>query len=571
MKRILFPGLVFCLLPFFGFGQCATGEEAVEIHIHPDFAGHEITWDLKRKSDQFVYGSGGPYPTGSTTPVIQTVCVDSAENATFLIRDLESNGMCCLFGNGYYAIVHNADTIFKNGDYLATDSITFLVPSKAKDGAIYATNIYPFEEATSKTIQGTFVNLGTNLITSFRANYLIDGSTQVLQIVSGVSVPSGGMIGFTISNPWIPTPGSHTVSVWPSVLNLAPDENSGNDTIHYEVFVVETLATRFPLVEAFTSTTDPAGIFSESILDSLIGDNAGQMSVLKFHVGFPTPGDDPMHLFDSSLNNQRVNFYNIPPSLPQAVLDGIYFKGPAYGIEQSRVNQLYDRKSVFNIQLDETFNGNTVNIDVKTTSLVPLPGHNLRCFVAIKEDPLGYPAPPGPSGQTTFNHVARALLPGSTGAVIGAPAQDQVNDFTFSYTMDTNELVHSNLRTVVWVQDLTTGEIFQSLPGDTVTGFNHASTINGLGFSSEARNQNVIIFPNPCSLEFNLKISDIFKTVTRCVLVDITGRALQIWNGPFQTMNQTIHFSLNGVLPGLYFLKIESSGSLESFPLVVIQ
>ena len=89
----------------------ASGEETqLTIELMQDKYGKQITWEILA-SDYSVIASGGPYEnlSGSTATQLHEIKVDVPVNECikFIIRDSKGNGICCLYGEGYYNILNS--------------------------------------------------------------------------------------------------------------------------------------------------------------------------------------------------------------------------------------------------------------------------------------------------------------------------------------------------------------------------------------------------------------------------------------------------------------------------------
>ena len=87
------------------------------IELMQDKYGDQITWELLA-SDYSVLASGGPYEKlkDSDTKLHEIkVKIPANECVKFIIRDTKSNGICCLYGDGYYRILNSKGKVIVNG------------------------------------------------------------------------------------------------------------------------------------------------------------------------------------------------------------------------------------------------------------------------------------------------------------------------------------------------------------------------------------------------------------------------------------------------------------------------
>lgn len=119
--------------------QVSDATTDVKVYIIQDQFGEQITWDLINSNGETV-GSGGPYAhlfgSGSTQPNVETIH-DVPANDCYLFRiyDSNGNGICCNYGNGYYYVKVNGNTIFGgegNGNFGDMASQQFSIRTDAQ-------------------------------------------------------------------------------------------------------------------------------------------------------------------------------------------------------------------------------------------------------------------------------------------------------------------------------------------------------------------------------------------------------------------------------------------------------
>ena len=109
-------------------------QNAVYVLIRPDNYGSEITWSLKDENGNEM-ASGGPYTDFNTNVVQEEVCLP-AGCYSFTIFDAFSDGICCQYGNGEYAIVDLNNTVLASGtgNYGASETVSFGAGNSDCDG-----------------------------------------------------------------------------------------------------------------------------------------------------------------------------------------------------------------------------------------------------------------------------------------------------------------------------------------------------------------------------------------------------------------------------------------------------
>jgi len=101
---------------------CPTNEVILTINF--DNYPEENSWEITNAAGNVV-ASGGPYTEqgdGSTTTI--TECLnDGCYN--FVIKDEYGDGMCCSYGNGYYNLATNGDTLASGATFTNTEVSNF--------------------------------------------------------------------------------------------------------------------------------------------------------------------------------------------------------------------------------------------------------------------------------------------------------------------------------------------------------------------------------------------------------------------------------------------------------------
>jgi hypothetical protein len=96
-------------------GECPDAK--IFIEIQTDAYPEETTWDLYHEDGTFI-ASGGPYD--QETLYQHAFCVDDG-CYIFTIYDLYGDGICCLYGDGYYNVYYNDVLICTGGEFGASE------------------------------------------------------------------------------------------------------------------------------------------------------------------------------------------------------------------------------------------------------------------------------------------------------------------------------------------------------------------------------------------------------------------------------------------------------------------
>lgn len=447
--------------------QCPANQSQVTISITTDNYPDETTWELVNWVTGAVYGSGGPYTTANNT-YTQNVCIPDNATIGFNIYDVYQDGICCSFGNGSYSVSAGTTTYASGGNFGASETSLFIIDAQPLDLAVINLSMSELLLAnTEHTITGRLMNLGTTFVNSFDLNWQVGNGTIHTQTFN-IPLFANTAVDFNHETTWMPTAGEHTLKVWASNINGTTDDNPDNDELQTDFNVLMQLPIRTVLAEHFTNAScGPCAVYNPGF-DALMNSNITQVAPIKYHTSWP--GFDPMYQENSADANARVSLYGVS-GVPNAVLDGGQYAGSPANVNQATINFLSDIGSGIIITVDETKTGNTVNIEAEIEALVPINSSNLRVHIVAVEEEVNYASAPGSNGEKDFPYVMRKMLPNSNGTTIASMAANTTSTVNVSYTFP-NFVDANDMRTIVFVQDHTTGFVYQSFLAPETMGEN---------------------------------------------------------------------------------------------------
>ncbi len=125
----LFCGLFVLFFSGNAFAQpCTSGQSTAIIVVETDGYGYECSWTLA-SSGGTQYGAGGQGGTyASNMQYRDTICIPSNSCTNFTITDSYGDGICCTYGNGYFLVIVDGDTIATGGNYTASQTVDFNCP-----------------------------------------------------------------------------------------------------------------------------------------------------------------------------------------------------------------------------------------------------------------------------------------------------------------------------------------------------------------------------------------------------------------------------------------------------------
>ena len=332
-----------------------------------------------------------------------------------------------------------------------------------------------------QSVTGEITNYGTATVNSMDINWQANGGTVQTQSVTGLNITTNSSYSFTHNNSWTPTAtGNYTLKVWPSNINGNADQNNSNDTGYYNIDVLDNFVPKKSLYEVFTSSTCGPCVAGNQNMENLFGldpnagTNAGIWTMVKYQMSWPGNGD-PYYTDEGGL---RRTFYGIN-SVPRLEINGEWDSNPS-GLTQGIIDS-YNTPAFLEVNSTYSVTGQTVTVDATFTAVASTSGlqsSNLVYHIAILEHETVQNT--GTNGETYFNFVMKKMLPNASGTSVGpfslnTPVTiNQSYTFQGSYTLppDAGSPINhatqhsvedfSDLQVVVWVQDVSTTEVFQS-------------------------------------------------------------------------------------------------------------
>ena len=97
----------------------------VTFELQTDNYGSETTWKLFNP-DGTTFAQGGPYPNAVGAP-LRTFNWNLQDNSCYRLElyDAYGDGFCCSYGQGFYHVIANGQTIISGGSFLSTDVKAF--------------------------------------------------------------------------------------------------------------------------------------------------------------------------------------------------------------------------------------------------------------------------------------------------------------------------------------------------------------------------------------------------------------------------------------------------------------
>lgn len=370
--------------------------------------------------------------------------------------------------NGYYEFIQGARPA-QDMAAISEPNATYVILSQA-----------PF------SIQTYFRSFGSANVTSYDMNYSVNNAPAVTGNIGSVNIATQGGSTGTHPTAWTPaSSGTYNLKVWASNINGNADGYNFNDTLAFQVTVVDTLVPRTTLLEVFTSSTCVPCVAGNANMDDNVVPNITNYTIIKYQQDFPGNGDP----YQTTESVNRRAYYGIN-SIPRMEIDGQWdlnaqvFTVPVFSSYQST-------PAFMEIGISSAYYaGTTVTVNAQIMPLINYSGSNFTYqVVVIENQTTGNVAT---NGETSFNQVMMNMHPNENGTAVSSLVANTPININMTIPMgSTNYEQMSDLKVVVFVQDNTTKEVLQSAWLDI--------TPNSVSDMDEQGNGITKMYPNPAT------------------------------------------------------------------------
>jgi hypothetical protein len=243
--------------------------------------------------------------------------------------------------------------------------------------------------------------------------------------------------------------------------NAGVDENRSNDTLTQTSLMLPGVR-RTVLLEEWTSSTCGPCAANNPTVDAFIAAKGDSIVSVKYHVGWPSPGNDPMYLYNTAQSYDRRYYYGVT-TVPHVIMDGLVTPEYPYTTPSSLPDAFSLRRPagapVSITVRDSLLPGDSLEARVTVVVHAPLRDGSYRLRVHAVERHIVYPAPPGTNGEQEFYDVFRGSHPQSAGTVL-SPSP---GTYTFSYRYrQAAPAIRDSLYTIAYVQNDFTKEVLNA-------------------------------------------------------------------------------------------------------------
>ena len=404
------------------------------------------------------------------------------------------------------------------------------------------------------TLEGTIKNYGGTTISSLTLNYSINGGTAVTDNLTGLSIAPYGTYTFSHNTNWNPgSTGNYDVDIWASALNGGNDQNNGNDTLSTMIEVVTATADRVVLAEEFTSSTcAPCASFNpgyKQLLDANDANTSGtQLVSVKYQMNWPSPGNDPAYNSEAAARRALYSISGVPD---------VVYSGANIPTSQGAIDAVMAIASFVELSAEWGNTGTQIQCDVTAEALADL--SNVSLFMAMIEKEISHNVQT--NGETTFYHVFRKFMDGSNGHSMGSMTAGNTYTHYANSTITVNSnpaqgsfdfwVGANNMDIIVWLQDMTNGEVLQAAYADYTT-----SSVDEMDNLAKY----ISIYPNPANEVAGVEIELMDRSEVTVNMVNAMGQTVLVEAATLDAGVQKLNLNTAELSAGLYFVNVNVNG-----------
>ncbi len=401
----------------------------------------------------------------------------------------------------------------------------------------------PYSVSGMVDISGTVKNLGASPITSFDVAYTVDGNASEVYSVSGVNITTGTTASFTHNVPAdLNTLGEHSVSVDITNVNAGDETILENNTLSTTIYSVQEWVQRKMLYELFQAPTNLESRAANIFLNEFVANNEDKATLIKYPMNIPDAGD-PYYTEEVGVRN---DFYGGITTIPTLKLNGSTFN--TFDMSQGLLEEMA-LGSFFKIEGTATYSGNSIQVDVDVTSVLPLEGDLVAQIVVLEKTTTENT---GTNEQTEFHNVMMKFA--------DSPAGNALNNFEAGSPQHISATANlegsfveeiEDTRVLVWIQDNTTKEVYQSAYIDVPSAIVCAE---GGAFT---------VYPNPTNSKIQLENVENSEIVISNLLGEEVYRTFASGN--------TLSIDLSDLKSGNYIVKMTQGQTVKTKKIMLLK
>jgi hypothetical protein len=304
------------------------------------------------------------------------------------------------------------------------------------------------------------------------------------------------------------------------------------------------------LVEHFTQASCPPCAAQNPAFNDMLFDNWEKLVTIKYQTSWP--GFDPMNEQNPGEVQSRVDYYGVT-GVPNVIMGGTLDAGTAGQATVSQIDNIHAEMTPIEMDMSHSISADLdsmfITAVIKNVSAEEFNPGNTVAHIAIIEQELIFPEPPGSTDEADFYNVMRKMLPNANGTSIGAIAAGDSTVLEFAVALPDYIYDYSQLGAIGFVQNNSSQEVYQSEISETL----------GVpaGYGDVALDLSIQTPSSYCEYEVSAS-ADIenaseneVNTLEVQMIVNGTPMATETWEGVLaQGESTTIDFAAINVDPG---------------------
>ena len=341
--------------------------------------------------------------------------------------------------------------VWGNSQYLwhaCFDDICVSV-QKDNDVAVTSINIADIIGIGENKVSFTVLNKGSNVVTDLTAKYQFEGYEEVSQNFS-TNIDPFTSTDLTFDVPTdIQSLNDLTLTVNVTAVNNTTDDNESDNTFDKELSIAMGTAQRIPMIEHFSSSSCHPCVSVNASMKALTNDNPGKYTYVKYSTSWPSPVDT--HYTPEC--DAKAQYYGVS-GVPVIMLDGTDRGTP---VSQTTLDDRYNTPAITDVRGAFNIDGNILHVTADFMSFANM--SDVKAFVTVNEKVI---EKNGANGESEFRHILLTMLGGVSGTDIELEA-GKYQRLEFTHDMSTTKMQDINdLEVALWLQNLTTKEVFNS-------------------------------------------------------------------------------------------------------------
>ena len=341
--------------------------------------------------------------------------------------------------------------VWGNSQYLWHACFDDIGVSVQKDNDVTVTdiNINDIIGIGENEVSFSVKNNGSNVVTDITAKYQFEGYEEVSQnFTTNIEPFTGADLTFDVPTD-IQSLDDLTLTVNVTAVNNTTDDNESDNTLEKDLSVAWGTAQRIPMIEHFSSSSCTPCVSVNASMKTLTNNNPGKYTYVKYSTSWPSPTDT--HYIPEC--DVKAQYYGVS-GVPVIMLDGEDRGTP---ITQATLDSRFNTPAIADVRGAFNIDGNTLHVTADFMSYANM--SDVKAFVTVNEKVI---EKNGTNGESEFRHILLKMLGGVSGTDVELKA-GEYQRLEFTHDMSTTKMQDINdLEVALWLQDLTTKEVFNS-------------------------------------------------------------------------------------------------------------